>query len=100
MLLQLTPESHSNGQSRGIGFVRYNTKIEALLAVQHLNKHHLPGSSIPLQVKLAEKPSHRNIKSGMYDEMSKLLATYRLDPTYYIHPAVSSILKQYFPTVE
>jgi RNA recognition motif-containing protein len=40
----------SNGQSRGIGFVRYNTKQEALAAVQNLNRQILPGSSVPLQV--------------------------------------------------
>lgn len=89
----------SNGQSKGIGFVRYNTKVEALRAVQYLNKHHFPGSSVPLQVKLAEKPSHRNVKCGMYDSMNKLLATYKLDPIHRFDPSISSILKQYFPVI-
>ncbi|XP_063681187.1 ELAV-like protein 1 [Bolinopsis microptera] len=90
----------NNGQSRGIGFVRYNTKQEALAAVQNLNRQILPGSSVPLQVKLAEKPSHRNVKSGMYDEMQKLLSTYKLDSNNNVHPVVTNILKQYFPNVE
>ncbi|KAL5253845.1 hypothetical protein ACHWQZ_G013579 [Mnemiopsis leidyi] len=90
----------NNGQSRGIGFVRYNTKQEALSAVQNLNRKILPGSSVPLQVKLAEKPSHRNVKGGMYDEMQKLLSSYKLDSTTNnVHPVVTNILKQYFPSV-
>ena len=51
------------------------------------------------QVKLAEKPSHRNLKAGMYDEMNKLLTSYKLDPESRIHPDVNKILKQYFPDV-
>ena len=51
-------------------------------------------------MKLAEKPSHRNVKSGMYDEMQKLLSTYKLDSNNNVHPVVTNILKQYFPNVE
>lgn len=39
--------------SRGVGFVRYNTSIEAQAAIANLNGVRLNGSTMPLCVKLA-----------------------------------------------
>ena len=49
----------ANNQSRGIAFCRYDTNEEALAAIEGLNGQVPPASNLPLQVKLADKPSEK-----------------------------------------
>lgn len=49
----------ANSQSRGIAFCRYDTNEEALRAIEGLNGKVPTGGSLPLQVKLADKPSEK-----------------------------------------
>lgn len=48
-----------NNQSRGIAFCRYDTNEEAMKAIEGLNGKVPTGGSLPLQVKLADKPSEK-----------------------------------------
>lgn len=58
----------ANNQSRGIAFCRYDTNEEALDAIEGLNGQVPAGSNLPLQVKLADKPSEKfqKLESGGY----------------------------------
>jgi len=86
----------SDGNSRGVGFVRFNYHYEADHAVHSLNKFRLPGSTTPLQVKFAEKPSQRHASVGMYDDLAKALSLYKNR----LEPWMTSIIKPYFPNID
>lgn len=86
----------SDGNSRGVGFVRFNYHYEADHAVHSLNKFRLPGSTAPLQVKFAEKPSQRHASVGMYDDLAKALSLYKNR----LEPWMASIIKPYFPNID
>ena len=51
-----------NNKSRGIAFCRYDTNEEAKKAIEALNGTIPSGGSLPLQVKLADKPSEKYSK--------------------------------------
>jgi len=54
-----------NNQSRGIAFCRYDTNQDAQNAIAGLNGNIPSGGSLPLQVKLADKPSDKYNKMEM-----------------------------------
>ena len=49
----------AHNQSRGIAFCRFDTNEEALRAIEGLNGKVPSGGSVPLHVKLADKPSEK-----------------------------------------
>ncbi|KAK2712673.1 hypothetical protein QYM36_011380 [Artemia franciscana] len=76
------------GLPRGAGFIRYDTKQEAEVAIKEMNKKQLEGSSLPLVVKVAEED--RKAKVSYYAGMQMGLSapnasihTYLLDYNMY-----------------
>jgi len=55
---------HRTGVSRGVGFVRYNSKAEAEASIAALNGTTLPGMNQPLFVKMADNFDEKNKKKG------------------------------------
>lgn len=58
----VTPSNNNSGLSKGVGFVRFDQRIEAERAIKHLHNTIPEGANEPITVKFANNPSN-NTKS-------------------------------------
>lgn len=74
---------HTSNQSRGVGFVRYETAEQAAQALQALNNVTLAGTSKPLVVRLAEKKDRRPMMGGPMGGQMNRGGNFRFNPFVY-----------------
>ncbi|KAI9032079.1 hypothetical protein DFJ74DRAFT_321286 [Hyaloraphidium curvatum] len=52
----------SSGVSRGVGFIRFETRDDAVRAIEKFNGLTLPGGTAPLQVRFSDSPAQKKLK--------------------------------------
>lgn len=71
---QLVCSSPYTGVSRGVGFIRFDKRIEAEEAIKGLNGQKPPGATEPITVKFANNPSQKTnqaILSQLYQSPNR-----------------------------
>ncbi|VDN97587.1 unnamed protein product [Rodentolepis nana] len=62
----------TTGASKGVGFIRFDQRSEAEVAIQELNGYRIPGSTEPITVKFASCPSSTRLLASLLPQVSPL----------------------------
>ncbi|KAM7536396.1 hypothetical protein Aperf_G00000082203 [Anoplocephala perfoliata] len=62
----------TTGMSKGVGFIRFDQRSEAEVAIQELNGYRIPGSTEPITVKFASCPSSTRLLASLFPQASPL----------------------------
>ncbi|KAM3184660.1 hypothetical protein ACTXT7_007915 [Hymenolepis weldensis] len=58
--------------SKGVGFIRFDQRSEAEVAIQELNGYRIPGSTEPITVKFASCPSSTRLLASLLPQVAPL----------------------------